>query len=684
MLSLFRDGRLCRTPVLHTSVFRIVCIALVYAITTMLSPTAHARADHHAQTIGLKGDSTITAMYEAFQRKDNARLQALLPKVRGHMLEPYAAYWELTTRIDTATEADVNRFTQRWANTYWEDRLRNDWLRELAKRESWGTFLRHEAQFRMQDDRTVRCHTLRLGAKEATAAARAERAYENWLRAANKDKACTRAIAQFYRQGLLQPHHIWQRAALAMPRGRLSAAVNAASIVSPSDEARIKSLYRSPERFIQQNTSNRQASTPYLISLALIRLAQKDPDRAAQLLNGSWRTRLNTQQASWAWAEIARNAAKTTNPLALRYFGNADDAYLSDLQLAWKARATMQAGLNRHAQTLVDAFNHMSEKQREKPVWQYWLGKALHAQGKAGQAQALWQKTALEHPLSYYGQLSAHALGQPMQLPAPAQPAAEDRAWVQHNTGLQRALYAIHSGIRHWGVREWNYHLRLFSPEGATDGQALAAAESACAQDVWDRCITSATQARPLLRTDFLYPQAHASVIAQHSRGHGLPAYYAQGLIRQESLYVTDARSHVGAGGLMQLMPATARWTAKKAGLKDYNQSMRNDPSTNVLLGTYYFNKVYTDLDQSLPLTLAGYNAGPNRARRWREKGTSDATVWVETIPFQETRQYVQKVTANMVVYARLNAGSKNATPTLPQLLGTITPATHEYNAQLP
>lgn len=659
----------------------IVSTMVFYAISTAAAQN-HAQRYVHTRAHTTSPVNVMQQLYAAHKSRKQATLSQLLPKARGNMLEPYAAYWELSNRLETASEQEVQGFLRQWQGSYWEDRLRNDWLHELIDREDWARFLQHEALFRMQDDRAVRCHALRLGAKEATAPARAERAYANWLQASNRDQACLQAVETAYRKRLLTADQIWRRAALSIAKKHKTAVENAVRVVNPAATARVASIYRNPKRFIAR--ANPQ-SNRYLITLALIRLAQKDHDTVAQHLYGKWGSRLNTQQASWAWAEVGRNAALEGERGAIRYFSQAQNEHLSQEQLAWKVRAALLAGVKPHADTIINAFNHMDAEQRNKPRWKYWLARALQAQNKIADAQAVFAKTAQDFPFDYYGMLAGES-SSPAAIADTAAISGADRSWARNNTGLHRALYAIQNGIRHWGAREWNYHIRLFSPDGATPGQALAAAELACQQQVWDRCIRSASHAQPAQHNpSLLYPNAYLPLVSSHSRAHGLPSFFAMGLIRQESLFVTKARSHVGAGGLMQIMPATARWTAKQIGIENFNTRDRNNPDTNVLLGTYYFNKVYQDLDRSLPLTLAGYNAGPNRARRWRERGIADATIWNETIPFTETRNYVQKVLANMVVYNQRIPSNQpqQARVQLKDLMGQITPATHPY-ADLP
>ncbi|HEX6734087.1 MAG TPA: lytic transglycosylase domain-containing protein, partial [Azonexus sp.] len=147
---------------------------------------------------------------------------------------------------------------------------------------------------------------------------------------------------------------------------------------------------------------------------------------------------------------------------------------------------------------------------------------------------------------------------------------------------------------------------------------------------------------------------------------------WVYGLMRQESRFITTAKSTVGASGLMQLMPATAKWVAKKIGLRDFHQSRVNDTETNVLLGTSYMRLVMENLDNHPVLASAAYNAGPGRAKRWRAERPLEGAIYAETIPFSETRDYVKKVMSNSVYYSALFTGKPDS---LKARLGTVGPA---------
>jgi len=235
--------------------------------------------------------------------------------------------------------------------------------------------------------------------------------------------------------------------------------------------------------------------------------------------------------------------------------------------------------------------------------------------------------------------------------PLPAPLSAEERAAANTLPGLARALQLIALGLRNEGVREWNFSLR-----GMGDRALLAAAERACEREVWDRCINTSDRTRNEIDLAQRFPMPYRREVEAKAAEIGLDPAYVYGLIRQESRFVADARSSVGASGLMQVMPATARWTAKKIGLP-YTADMITDREVNLKIGTGYLKLVLDDFDGSQLMAAAAYNAGPSRPRRWREGAVLEPAIWAENIPFNETRDYVKKVLSNATVYAAMLAG---------------------------
>ena len=245
---------------------------------------------------------------------------------------------------------------------------------------------------------------------------------------------------------------------------------------------------------------------------------------------------------------------------------------------------------------------------------------------------------------------------------------------ARDNPGLQRALAAFDLGLRSEAVREWNYTTNMHEAGGMNDRALLAAAQLACINQVWDRCINTSERTKSFIDVKQRFPMPHEQAVLAQSKAIGLDPAYVYGLIRQESRFIMDARSHVGASGLMQVMPKTAVWTAKKIGMGNFTTSQLKERDVNIAIGTGYLKLVLDAFDGSMPMAAAAYNAGPSRSRSWRTSANPEpleAAIWMENIPFSETRNYVKKVLANTTVYAAVISGQSQS---LQARLGVVSP----------
>ena len=646
-----------------------------------LVPPAHAQGTGTHEGLA---QSALLDMADAFKRNDRRRLSALLPQVRGHVLEPWAAYWELRARLDEASTSEVRQFLSRYAGTYQEDRLRNDWLMLLGNRRDWATFETEQSHYRMRDDRELRCYELVLSHQKNPAAFGPDSVKEVlnlWRSMMQADDGCTLAAEKLLEDRKIKPLEVWRKARLAIENNRPVTARNAVQLVAPKLLNPLKDLHAQPSRFLNQNTSHPRNAVQELVVLALVRLAGTDPDEAYKQMQRTWSIHLTTEERHWVWGAIGRQLAMRLDSDALKAYEQArSDHDLTDDMLAWKVRAALRASPKPAWKSVESAILAMDLAQRQEPTWVYWLGRALQARGQKDQAQTLWESIASVK--GFYEQLALEELGRSIQMPArPAPPTTEEVGQARANPSLQRAIKAIAIGLRAEGVREWNYATNLVNAQGhagrMNDRELLAAAHWACELDIWDRCIntsdrTSMAQFDPVLR----YPMPFQSAVVQRANDIGLDPAFVYGLIRQESRFIMDARSHVGASGLMQVMPATARWTAKKIGLKTFTVDQLSQRDTNIAIGTAYLKLVLESMDNSMAMAAAAYNAGPSRPRRWRapDQGRGpvlEAAMWAENIPFNETRDYVKKVLANTTSYAALISGQPQS---LKARLGKIGP----------
>jgi soluble lytic murein transglycosylase len=408
-------------------------------------------------------------------------------------------------------------------------------------------------------------------------------------------------------------------------------------------------------------------------------MANADPDKTAQLLDKKWGLMLTKEEHNWVWAVIGKQAAQKLQDNAHGYFNKVTrNQDLNDDLLIWKTRAALRQGDWKAVVASIDAM----EGTKQDPTWIYWRARgqlALHT-GSAD-PQRLEATAALQSIASikgFYEQLAMEELGQPIT--APAKPAAltpQEKSEAAQNAGLQRALYALSLGLRSEGNREWNYTTNLHTPGGMSERDLLAAADLACSKQVWDRCINTSDRTKTQIDFDQRFPMPLKDTVLRKSKDVQLDPAYVYGLIRQESRFIMDAKSVVGASGLMQVMPATAKWTAKKIGLTNFQLNQLNEHETNVAIGTGYLKLVLNEFDGSMPLAAAAYNAGPSRSRAWRKGPVLEAAIWAENIPFNETRDYVKKVLSNTTNYAAIITGQPQS---LKARLGTVGPR----NAQAP
>ncbi|MGH8623107.1 MAG: transglycosylase SLT domain-containing protein, partial [Burkholderiales bacterium] len=395
------------------------------------------------------------------------------------------------------------------------------------------------------------------------------------------------------------------------------------------------------------------------VMFAVHRLARVAPAQAAR----HWtrlEERFSREDRGYVWGMIGYLGAMRHEPDTLAWYARAGD--LSDLQLAWKVRAALRGGGWPDVLAAVDA---MSDRGKSISAWRYWKARALKAMRRDDEAAELLAPLAGE--FGFYGQLALEEMGARIAAPSIAyRPGAEDVRTMGQNAGLRRALELYRLNLRTEANAEWLWAIRGFD-----DRQLLAAAEVARRNEVYDRAIHTAERTVGLHDFELRYLAPYRDVVKAHIAQLELDEAWVYGLIRQESRFIPDARSVAGASGLMQLMPETARWVAKRLGLKNWRWSQVTDVGTNVSLGTYYLRHVLNAVDGQPVLASAAYNAGPSRARAWRPETAMEGAAFAETIPFTETRLYVKNVMANATYYAH---NFSQQLQSLRQRLGTVGP----------
>ena len=631
-----------------------------------------------------KADEVILDMNQAFKKNDKAQLSRLLPKAKGHALEPWAAYWELRARLDQASDSEIQQFLTQYAGTYAEDRLRNDWLLQLGRQREWATFTQEYPRFRMNDDREVRCYALSTDAflSKSETAAELKRL---WYALRDTEDGCTYTAEKLHDLKKLDVLDVWRKARLAMDNNRPRAAQLALNIESTELGKQAILIHADPQKYLDKRILAITKNRKELSVLALIRIANTDPDKAAYLLEKKWGLMLTKEEYNWVWAVIGKQAAQKLQDNAHGYFNKVSrNQDLNDDLLIWKTRAALRSVDWKAVVTAVDAM----DSAKQDSTWIYWKARGQLAVNVASSANATdpvrTEATAALQSIAsvkgFYEQLAMEELGQAITSPAKPTPLTpQEKSVAAQNTGLQRALTALSLGLRSEGNREWNYSTNLHTPGGMSERELLAAADLACSKQVWDRCINTSERTKLTIDFDQRFPMPLKDTVLRRTKEIQLDPAYVYGLIRQESRFIMDAKSVVGAAGLMQVMPATAKWTAKKIGMTNFQAHQITDQEINVAIGTGYLKLVLEDFDGSLPLAAAAYNAGPSRSRNWRKGPVLEAAIWAENIPFNETRDYVKKVLSNTTNYAAIITGQPQS---LKARLGTVGPRNSQAPAE--
>jgi soluble lytic murein transglycosylase len=599
--------------------------------------------------------------YAAFRAGDPDKLARHASTLQGHTLEPWADYWRLRLRIEDARADDVRKFLSQHAGTYLGDLLRGDWLRELGRRGDWQAFERDLGPLQ-QDDLEIRCYgwSARLARGDGEAAVEARAA---WREPRELPDGCVPLTEKLLKSGAIDEAGIWQRVRLLLENGQVSAARRALGYLPAKqqpDERLLTQAAVAPQKLLAQPPKNLEPrGTREVLLFAVTRLARTDARAAAAMLEGPLGDQLPAEERATLWLRVATSGAIELMPEALDWYGRAGNAPLADEQLAWKARAAMRAG---QWQTVIAAIEPMSIEARQDPAWTYWYGRALAAQGDAEGARGYYRRIAGQP--YFYSVLATEELGSEADIPRPYTVATEEEVdAARRNPELARALELFRLGLRPEATKEW-----MFAVRNMADRELLAAAELARRAAVYDRAIGTAGRTEQLHDYRMRYLAPFREVFTTYAGAYDLEEAWVLGMVRQESRFIVDARSGTGAAGLMQLLPHTARWVAQKTGYRGYSAKRVADVETNIALGTRYLKFVLDAMGHTV-LASAAYNAGPNRARRWIPPRPMEAAVFIESIPYGETREYVKRVMANTVHYALLLEGRSTS---LKQRMGSV------------
>lgn len=596
----------------------------------------------------------LFAVRDAFRSGDAAKLKHASWNLEKTPLEVYASYYQLRLElenIDASTfpstvEDKVIRFLSRAEDTPMIDRLRGEWLKLLGKNQQWDLF---DAEYPrlLNEDVELTCYALQSRWRsQDTAVLREARGI--WFSGTTLPESCGPLFEAALSAGIISEHDIWQRLRLTLEAGNVSLAKQLAERLTGNyavSSAALGSAAADADRYLDKANLNGANEGQRAAALfALQRLAKQSPDLAV-IHWSKIEAHFPAAEQHYFYGWLAYEAARKLDIRALQWFKAAAKSPLNEQQLAWRVRAALRV---QDWPEVLAGIDTMGEQQQRDAAWRYWKARALQSLGKHAEARMLLAPLSSEY--NFYGQLAGEELADLPVLSEAAstyKPGKQDIATMLAQPGIQRTLALYRADMRTEALKEWSWAVRNFN-----DHELLIAAEIARRNEMYDRAISAANMTVYTHDFSLRYLAPYRDALQVHIRENGLEEAWVYGLMRQESRFVTAAKSSAGAAGLMQIMPATARWVARKMGMKNYRQSLLHQLDTNLRLGTFYMKTVLTQFDDNPVLASAAYNAGPGRARRWRGDQALEGAIYAETIPFDETRDYVKKVMSNTMYYA--------------------------------
>lgn len=570
----------------------------------------------------------------------------------SYPLEPYLAYDELTARLKTASNAEIEQFLAEHGDLPQANWMKLRWLRWLAERGDWAPFVKYydpKLNFTELD-----CLNGQYQLSHNLLAEGYATAEKLWLTGKTQPSACDALFDSWAAQGQLTEQKRWQRVKLAAEArnyGLATALVKGLTTLGPQGRMMIEvaqkpDLLSQPERFVPADEAMSD-----VVGLGLRRLARQDPDKAMALLDGyAASMRFSRDEKVSIAREIGLTLARRYDGRALDIMTQYDPELRDNTVTEWRLRLLLRLGRWEDAYQLT---RRLPQDLATTNRWRYWQARSLElAQPQNPQAQVLLKSVARER--DFYGFLAADRAQTPYQLTnRPLVLSQQLINKVRNTPGIRRALELHDRGQIVDGRREWYHASRHLSRD-----EMVAQAKLAYDLKWYFPAIRTISQAQYWDDLDIRFPMAHRDTLVREAQVRGLHSSWVFAITRQESAFMDDARSNAGATGLMQLMPGTAKETARKFSIPLASPQQVLDPDKNVQLGAAYLSQVQSQFNGNRVLATAAYNAGPGRVRQWL-KGANHLSfdVWVESIPFDETRQYVQNVLSYAVIYGqKLNA----------------------------
>lgn len=629
----------------------------------------HMRAEEKKTYIKLALSTVSILMFSAVYAAEEQFNDALLAANSGNMvllqqyqstmqddaLGYYPEYWLLNTNLASQPTSAITSFAQRYPQSAMAEKLSADYVEEKVKQADFSS-AQPVLQYISNPDQAETCAMAQVRASSGDPLVFAE--YKDvWLTTGSQPESCTGLARMMLSSPIMTKEDREQRLWVLLRSGQSGQAVATAQGLGLNlSLSQLNTIQANPLNYLWSAPKTSDTDYAYLI-YAIGRLADSDLNSALSSLK---RTADGTppiiQKALYRTVGYVGGTTVMKNNFNREVLTSFDNSYgmpFSYEEAEIYARQAIRFGA---WDSLIQAIDSMPPDKRQEDRWQYWLARAYEQRNDASAkatARAIYTKLAQGD--DYHNLLAKDRLGYNYNsFPVNEEPTSSDLQRLNQDKNFKRAftLKSINAPATYTN-REWNWAVRQAYLKH-DDGLILAAAKRATEMGWYDRAIYAADRTTNKHNYTYRFATPYRNYVVSHSQNAGVDPAWAYGLMRQESRFNIGARSNVGAGGLMQVMPNTAKLIARQMG-ETYNPAALSDMNTNIRYGTYYLSMIQNQLSGSSVLATAGYNAGPNRARRWQSEYQSIAAdQYTESIPLTETRDYVKHVMTNATHYGLL------------------------------
>ncbi len=591
-------------------------------------------------------EKKFLAAEQALARNNLTAFRQFAPALKDYPLYPYLQYEALRRQLHNTPSSAIELFLTTYAETPLAARLRNQWLLLLGQQKNWSEFL-HIYDPQTQSV-TLQCLCLQALMSTGQSTKAFSKVPDLWLSGTAQPSTCTPVFSAWINSGHLTRDLLVSRFRLALQDQNGQLAKSLLPYFSKSDRTTAElwlSVFKNPSLVTQKKFVHQSMNRPALLAYGLARLAHHQPDTVLSLwpayqANVHFSQDINQRMIRSIGVTLARQGRSE----ALSWLLQVKPEYTTLMVQEWRIRSSLRAGNWRVVTTTIGA---LPEQEQARPAWQYWQARALAQQDQQRQARAIYEQ--LSKMQGYYGFLAQAQLGDSLKVQSISTSAdRKTLKQVENLPGVQRAYELLRLQRYADARREWQFVTKTLNQQ-----QLEAAAQIAAQWGWYDRSLTTAQQADQLQNLALAFPLGYEEQVLNSARAESLDPAWVFGIIRQESAFMADIASYVGALGLMQLMPGTALDISRVLKRPFKHNISILDTDLNIRFGSYYLKRLYTQYHHPA-LATAAYNAGPGAVHRWLPKeGTIPLDIWVDTIPFSETRGYVKNVMAFTVIYQK-------------------------------